>query len=83
MSKFVTISKWGPSLGIRIPQYIVDNLELMPGDHVEINYEGRRIMIELHKAQRSPQLKTPAEEFEDSIRRQLHEAGIPGYEQIT
>lgn len=79
MSKIVTINKWGNSLGVRIPRYIVDNLELQPGDTAEMQYQGNRIFIELHKKPRPIKLKTPAEEFEEQLLRQLHEAGIPSY----
>ncbi len=79
MSKITTIGKWGPSLGIRVPQYIVDNLDLQAGDQAELSYQGNRIMIELHKTERPAKLKTPAEEFDEQLRRQLHETGVPGY----
>jgi len=79
MSKFITISKWGNCLGVRIPAYIVDNLHLQAGDQAELSYQGNRIVLEVEIKERLPQLKTPAEEFEEQIRRQLHEAGVPGY----
>lgn len=79
MSKVMKISKWGTSLGVRIPQFVVDNLELQAGDLAKIMYEGNRIYIELQKAPRPIKLKTPAEQFEEQIRRQLHERGVPGY----
>ena len=79
MSKFVTINKWGNSLGIRIPGYIVANLDLEPGDQAELRYHGNRIMIEVELKTKSVQRKTPAEEFDEELRRQLHEWGVPGY----
>lgn len=79
MSKIVTINKWGNSLGLRIPGYIVDNLELQAGDSAELQHQGNRIFIELHKKPRPIKLKTPAEEFEEQLLRQLHEAGVPGF----
>lgn len=79
MPKIVKISSWGNCLAVRIPQYIVDNLELQAGDSVELQYQGSRIFIELHKKPRPIKLKTPAEEFEEQLRRQLHEAGVLGY----
>lgn len=79
MPKTMKISKWGTSLAIRIPQFIVYNLELQAGDEVKLKYQGNRIFIEIQKSPRPLKLKTPAEEFEETIRRQLHETGIPGY----
>lgn len=79
MSKIIKISSWGNCLAVRIPQFIVDNLELQAGDVAEIAYQDNAIFIELHKKARPIKLKTPAEQFEEQIRRQLHEAGVPGY----
>ena len=36
------VSKWGNSLAIRIPQSVVEALELKEGDEVEITVAGRR-----------------------------------------
>lgn len=36
------VSKWGNSLAIRIPQSLVEALELKEGDEVEITVAGRR-----------------------------------------
>ena len=79
MSKFMTISKWGPNLGIRIPGYLVANLNIMPGDQAEVNHEGNRIILLIHKAERAPKLKTKAEEFEEQLLKDLHDWGVPGY----
>ena len=79
MPKFVRISKWGASIGVRIPRYIVDNLDLKAGDLAELSYQGNRIIIDLHKAERPKKLKTPAEKFEEQVLKDLHDAGVPGY----
>ncbi|WP_017851488.1 AbrB/MazE/SpoVT family DNA-binding domain-containing protein [Leptospira interrogans] len=39
------IQKWGNSLGIRIPKAIATELELNDGSHVELQYEGDKIVI--------------------------------------
>jgi len=31
------LNKWGNSLGLRLPQYVIDRLTLRPGDHMYIN----------------------------------------------
>lgn len=79
MSKIIRIGKWGNVLGLRIPQFIVDNLGLEAGDYAEINYQTQRIFIELLPKTKPEKLKTPAEEFDEELRRQLHEWGVPGY----
>ncbi|TGK12596.1 AbrB/MazE/SpoVT family DNA-binding domain-containing protein [Leptospira fletcheri] len=39
------IQKWGNSLGIRIPKSIADELRLNNGSHVDLKYEGDKIVI--------------------------------------
>ncbi|OOV45245.1 multidrug transporter MatE [Leptospira kirschneri serovar Pomona] len=39
------IQKWGNSLGIRIPKSMATELELNDGSHVELQYEGDKIVI--------------------------------------
>jgi antitoxin component of MazEF toxin-antitoxin module len=79
MSKTIQIGKWGNSLGVRIPQFIVDNLDLEAGDVAEITYRDDTILIELHKKPGPIKRKTPEEELDELILRQLREAGVPGY----
>lgn len=43
------ISKWGDSLGVRLPKAIVDELKLKPGDEVEIVAASREKLV-LQKA---------------------------------
>lgn len=43
------ISKWGDSLGVRLPKAIVDELKLKPGDEVEIVAASREKLV-LEKA---------------------------------
>jgi len=31
------LNKWGNSLGLRLPQYVIDRLTLRAGDHMYIN----------------------------------------------
>jgi len=31
------LNKWGNSLGLRLPQYVIDRLALRAGDHMYIN----------------------------------------------
>ena len=40
------ISKWGNSLGIRIPLMIVKELNLQSGDKIKIHFQDSRIIIE-------------------------------------
>jgi antitoxin MazE len=37
------VSKWGNSLAIRLPQAVVDVLELKEGDEIEINVKGKGV----------------------------------------
>lgn len=46
----VTLSKWGNSLGIRIPQSIVKDIGLAANEPVELLLEGDHILI--HKVYR-------------------------------
>jgi antitoxin component of MazEF toxin-antitoxin module len=50
MPKEVTINKWGNSLGVRIPQFIVDNLDLKKGDIAVMYYSEHKITIEVGKS---------------------------------
>lgn len=45
MSRSVTISKWGCSLAVRIPQFVVRNLDLKDGDIATLYYEDDTITI--------------------------------------
>jgi antitoxin MazE len=38
------VSKWGNSLAIRLPQAVVDVLELKEGDEIEINVKGKGVV---------------------------------------
>lgn len=40
-----TISRWGNSLGLRIPKELAQNLGLREGVRVELSAEGDRIVI--------------------------------------
>jgi antitoxin MazE len=39
------ITKWGNSLGIRIPQLLAKQIELNEGDEIEISQEGCKLII--------------------------------------
>jgi antitoxin MazE len=41
----VRVSRWGNSLGLRIPRDIASRAGLREGDHVEIEIEAKRIII--------------------------------------
>ncbi len=43
------VAKWGNSLAVRLPQPVVDALELAEGDEIEINVAGSRI-VEIARA---------------------------------
>ncbi len=45
MARSVAISKWGNCLAIRIPQFVVDNLDIKAGDVAKLSYEGDIITI--------------------------------------
>ena len=43
------VAKWGNSLAVRLPQSVVEALELKEGDHIEITVAGPR-SFEVEKA---------------------------------
>jgi antitoxin MazE len=43
------VAKWGNSLAVRLPQPVVDALELAEGDEIEINVAGSRV-VEIARA---------------------------------
>ena len=43
-------SRWGNSLAIRIPKYVVEALNLNPNDVVECSVENGKLVIELIQA---------------------------------
>ncbi len=45
-----TVQKWGNSLGVRIPNFIINQLSLYPGDSVDIVVENQQISIRPRKA---------------------------------
>lgn len=45
MARSVAISKWGNCLAIRIPQFVVDNLDIKAGDVAKLSYEGDTITM--------------------------------------
>src|SRR5262245_12275126 len=43
----VTVSKWGNSLGVRIPKGIAQDLGLIEGSVIDLRVEGGRLVAEL------------------------------------
>lgn len=41
----VTISRWGNSLGVRLPQFLARNARLKAGDVLTINLRGDEIVL--------------------------------------
>lgn len=42
----VVLNKWGNSVGLRMPNHILQELGISPGHHVDIRVEGGRAIIE-------------------------------------
>jgi len=53
----VQVAKWGNSLAVRLPQSVVDALELREGDQVEIQVVGAR-SLEVQKRPAPKELLT-------------------------
>jgi antitoxin MazE len=51
------IQKWGNSLGLRIPNKIIKQLQLHPGSAVNVEIENGRIIIETPKYDLDTMLK--------------------------
>jgi len=45
MTSSVRLSKWGNSVGVRLPKYVVDALGLKPGSAVDVSLENDRIVL--------------------------------------
>jgi len=45
MTSSVRLSKWGNSVGVRLPKYVVDALGLKPGSAVNVSLENDRIVL--------------------------------------
>jgi antitoxin MazE len=45
----VQISKWGNSLGVRVPKNVAARLGLTEGSRVEVSIEGDRIVISANR----------------------------------
>jgi len=56
------LNKWGSSLGLRLPQYVVDRLTLRAGDHMYINVTNAgEIVIRAVSPRDSPEPYSPSE----------------------
>jgi antitoxin MazE len=42
----VTVSKWGNSLGLRIPRGLAEDAQLTEGSAVDVRVEGGRLIVE-------------------------------------
>ncbi len=58
----VKISKWGNSVGVRLPKRYADELGLRPGTIVDLEKEGSRLAIET-----APQRKIPHYRLDDLL----------------
>ncbi len=45
MSSSVRLSKWGNSIGVRLPKSVVDALGLEPGGVLDVSLDGNRIVF--------------------------------------
>lgn len=45
----IAASRWGNSLGIRIPKDVVERVGLSPGDSVDVEANGDQIVISLRR----------------------------------
>lgn len=77
MAREIAINKWGNNLAVRIPQFVVDNLNLHKGDAALISYSDRIITIELIGDPST--YKSPQQLLDEQIQKELHDAGVPGY----
>ena len=39
------IAKWGNSLGIRIPKYLLEQIQLQEGDEIDISAENNKLIV--------------------------------------
>jgi antitoxin MazE len=53
----VTVTKWGNSLGLRLPKQIADELGLVAGSQVELAREGTKIVAETGSRRRIPRYR--------------------------
>ncbi len=45
------VSRWGNSLGVRIPKQLAEAVQLKEGDEIEIYQEDNRLILAPHKKQ--------------------------------
>jgi antitoxin component of MazEF toxin-antitoxin module len=56
------LNKWGNSLGLRLPQYVVDHLTLRAGDHMYINVtDAGEIVISAVRPRENSEFYGPSE----------------------
>ena len=49
----LTLEKWGDSLGIRLPKFMLDELGWNEGDELSISRDKDKIIIEKHNKRKS------------------------------
>lgn len=45
MTSSVRLSRWGNSLGVRLPKHVVDALGLKPGNILDISLDENRVIL--------------------------------------
>lgn len=70
----ITVSKWGNSLGIRIPTAIVDRLSIQNGDIIDYDLEGDKVIFRKKKSTRQLFEEFYHKPFEDITEADLGDA---------
>lgn len=70
----ITVSKWGNSLGIRIPTAIVDRLSIQNGDIIDYDLEGDKVIFRKKKSTRQLFEEFYHKPFEDITETDLGDA---------
>ena len=71
----VKLAKWGNSLAFRLPKRLADELSLAPGNEVEVDKKGSRLLIET-----APRRKLPHYRLEELLARIKPGQQPPPYE---
>jgi antitoxin MazE len=62
MEPAMQVSKWGNSLGVRLPKTLVDELGLKPGDEVRV-VNASKAQIEIEKVDKRAKFLKAMEQF--------------------
>ncbi|MBQ9045917.1 MAG: AbrB/MazE/SpoVT family DNA-binding domain-containing protein [Oscillospiraceae bacterium] len=79
MDTTITLSKWGNSLGLRIPAGIAKTLDLSPGDVVDVDVKDRILQV---KKTNCTVFDMQSKEFEEACRDAVlnrDDAPMPAY----